>query len=232
MRTKVRSFLTLQVAFAFVVTLCLSGWQLNRGFEKLVERDEFRNRLQQPPLDIHTWQRDDALFRHIELRGTIDQHRMYLVGGNRHAGQTGFWVYALFDTESGRFLVNRGWIAHTGNVQVDPKPPTPVAPMTIHGVIWPKERSSNIPTKIDSDARWPIRLPEANVDVMATRTGAYAQEIRLIADSPGVLEPAPLQMEYATAMHWGYAFQWLLIGVLLVAGYWYFVLRPKDETQE
>lgn len=227
-----KRFLTLQVVFAIIVTVCLSFWQLGRGLEKLEERQVYEARLQEPPINSYQWQTEDALFRHIELRGQLDPQRMFLVEGQRHRGQSGYWVVGVFNTDEGRYLVNRGWIPLSGNVQVKPEPPTPIEPISVRGVLWPKTAQGARTSNIEPRAEWPIRIRELNVDAMAARTGAYAQEIRLVEGSAGTLVAvAPLEMTFATAVHWGYAVQWLVIGTLIGAGYWYFVLRT-DENKD
>ena len=225
-----KRFLTLQVVFAIVVTVCLSIWQLGRGLEKLNEKHVYEARLTEPPVSASQWQAEDSLFRYIELRGQLDPQRMFLVESRRHLGQSGYWVVGVFNTDEGRYLVNRGWIPLSGNVQVKPKPPTPIEPISIRGVLWPKTEQRARRTNIEPSAEWPIRMRELNVDAMAARTGAFAQEIRLVEGSAGTLVAvAPLEMTFATAIHWGYAVQWLVIGTLIGAGYWYFVLRPKED---
>ena len=225
-----KRFLTAQVVFAIIVTICLSYWQLGRGLEKLNEKHVFEARLKEPPISASQWQAEDSVFRHIELRGQLDPQRMFLVEGRRHLGQSGYWVVGVFNTEQGRFLVNRGWTPLSGNVQVKPQPHTPIDTILVHGVLWPRAEQGTSRTNVQPRVEWPILIRDLDVDVMAARTGAYAQEIRLVDGSPGTLvAPAPLVMTFATAIHWGYAVQWLVIGTLIGAGYWYFVLRPKED---
>ena len=214
-----------------LVTICLSVWQFNRGIEKLSERDEFESRLSQPTIDFHQLHQEDSLYRHVELRGSLDQQRMFLVEGQQFQGEAGYWVISILNTDQGRFLVNRGWIPLAGNVYNDPIVETPIHPISIHGVVWPKMRRGSGTTKISSEIEWPARIRELDIDVMAARIGAYAKEIRLVEGSPGTFVPAPLEVSFDTAMHWGYSFQWILIGTLIVAGYWYFVIRPQNDKE-
>ncbi|MCY4656540.1 MAG: SURF1 family protein [Gammaproteobacteria bacterium] len=229
---KDKRFLALQVAFAFIVTICLAIWQFGKGLDTLVEREEHRTRLAQEPLDIYRWQEEPSTYRHIDLRGSFDLQRMFLIEGKAHAGQSGYWVVGVFNTDQGRFLVNRGWVQVQGNVSMHPSFPTPNSPVNIRGVLWPKSEVSPATSRINPNATWPIRVRDLNINAMAARTGAHAHEIRLVAGSAGVLVPVPLETQFKTAMHWGYSAQWLLIGTLILAGFWYFVLRPNHSQQD
>ena len=226
---KGKRVLALQVAFAVLVTICLSVWQFNKGVDSLNQRGEFKTKLSQPPLDMHAWQHKDSTFRHIELRGRFDQTKMFLIENRRYGGESGYWVVGQYDTDYGRFLVNRGWASVGRNVQTFPHVETPTDSITIRGVLWPTQKPERRQRPIDSEVSWPIRLQTLDINLMAARTGAFAQEIRLIDSSPGVLQPAPLQMEFSTNVHFGYAFQWIVIGTLIVAGFWFFVLRRQDN---
>ena len=103
--------LFLQVAFAFLVTICLCIWQVGRGLEKRALNAEYLTRLQQPPLDARNWHAEDSLYRVVEIRGEFDSQRAFVVENKYHNGALGFWVIGVFNSDYGRFLINRGWIA-------------------------------------------------------------------------------------------------------------------------
>ena len=197
----------------------------------MVQSEDHRQRLNQEPLNIHSWRGANNIYRHVELRGRFDSQRMFFVEGQSHQGKSGFLVVGVFDTDQGRFLVNRGWISLAGNTAVDPEVETPIESVNIRGVLWPKSPRIAGARTIDTQVRWPARVRGLDIDAMAARTGAFAQEIRLVQGSEGVLTPAPLAEQFKTAMHFGYALQWLVIGTLILAGYWYFVLRPTSEDE-
>ena len=114
-------------------------------------------------------------------------------------------------------------------VQKDPDIPIPDEMVSIVGIAWPNPviRTSSTPDR----PTWPMRLRDVDIGQMARLTSARAYEMRLDAASDTVLDAAPLRTEFATAMHWGYAAQWQLIGGLVVGGYWFFIIRKDREDQ-
>lgn len=218
--------LTIQVGIAVMVTIALSIWQINRGLDKLNEKHEFEQRISADPIDEESWRQTDFEHRKIQLRGQLDPQRWFIIENRRHQGRAGYWIVQVFNTNSDRYLVNRGWMSVEGLVHIDPNPETPAGTITITGFAWPNPilRTSS---RLEAP-NWPVRMREMEIGQMARLTSARAVEIRLIAGSAGVKTPAPLQREFATAMHWGYAAQWLLIGCLVLGGYWFFTVR-KDK---
>ena len=218
--------LAIQVSIAVLVTIGLSIWQLGRGFEKLEMKDEFVARLNQPALQESAWQASNSEYRKVELRGRFDPHRFFIIENQTNRGRPGYWIIGVFNTERDRYLVNRGWVPIQSLTQLDPDIETPIESLSIIGIVWPNP-VIRAPTSL-AEPNWPVRLREVDISQMARLTSARAQELRLIQESPAVLQAAPLQVEFSTAMHWGYAAQWLLIGALVLGGYWFFTIR-KDK---
>ena len=221
--------LTIQVGIAVIVTIALSIWQIGRGFEKLESKNAFETRLNLPPITEESVSAHDIAYQKIELRGQFDVQRYFLIEDRRHRGQSGYWVIQVFNTEQDRYLVNRGWVSVAAFVHVNPNFDTPNATLSIIGIAWPNPvlRSSQERSQPD----WPMRFRDIDIGQMARLTGARALELRLVEESPGVLQPAPLQVEFSAAIHWGYAAQWLLIGALVLSGYWFFTVRKDKATQ-
>ena len=211
-----------------LVTICLSIWQVGRGFEKLADKDAYELKLSQPAVNESTWSARATDYQKITLRGQFDAQRYFLVENKRHRGRTGFWVVQVFNTEQDRYLVNRGWVAVESSVRLNPTITTPDETLSIIGIAWPNPvfRASQRMPLTD----WPRRVREFDVGQLARQTGARAIEIRLTTDSSGVFEAAPLQVEFSAAMHWGYAAQWLLIGSLVIGGYWFFTIRKEKNS--
>ena len=221
--------LTSQVAIAVLVAVALSIWQLGRGFEKIDARTEYESRLSQPPLGENAWQSDGIEYRKLQLRGRYDPSRYFIVGNRSHQGRPGYWIIGVFNTERDRYLVNRGWVAVQSSIHANPDFETPTETVSILGIVWPNPviRSPTLIAQPD----WPIRLRVHDIGQMARLTASRAQELRLVNESPTVLKAAPLQVEFSAAMHWGYAAQWLLIGALVLGGYWFFTVRKAKEKE-
>ncbi len=218
----------IQVAVATITTICLSIWQVSRGFEKLNLLDTYKSQLAAPPLTNPRLISEKYSYRRVELVGTFDANRSFLIENRQHLGRPGYWVFGVFDTDYGSFLLNRGWVSMGSNRRSNPEFEAPTSQIKVVGVVWPT--STNTMQLYERNDNWPIRMRSLNISRMAQLGTARAQEIRLSANSPGVLIAAPLIVEFGTAKHWGYAFQWLLIGCVIVAGYWYFAIRRALES--
>lgn len=219
--------LAIQVTIAVLTTLGLSTWQVSRGFEKSELRDLYVDRLASAPIALQEFVEGDSYFNKIELVGRFDQQRSFIVAYKRHLGVPGFWVITPFETEIGTFLVNRGWIAMDRTWFHTPVVETPLEQLKLLGVVWPNfpQRST---VGYDGDT-WPKRVNRQNVAKMAEITSAFGDEVRLLPDSEAVLTPIHLTFEQGASTHWSYALQWLVIGAIIVLGYWYFALRRPDE---
>lgn len=223
--------LVAQVSIAVLIAIGLSIWQVSRAIDKMALKDEYESRLQQPELKEAELDRSSADYRKIAIRGRFDPQRHFIIEDRAMQGRPGYWIFGVFNSDSDRYLVNRGWTPALASVRIDPDIEQFETPLTIHAVIWPNEiiRTSTTTTNPD----WPIRLREVDIGLMARMTSARAQEFRLIRASPGVLTPAPLRLDFSTVTHWSYSFQWLLIGALVIGGYWFFTVRkgkgPDDK---
>lgn len=219
--------LAVQVAIAVITALSLSAWQVTRGFEKGELRDLYVDRLATEPITVQEYVEAGSFYRKIELVGRFDQQRSFIVAYKRHLGVPGFWVITPFETEVGTFLVNRGWVAMDKTWFHTPHVETPLEEVHLSGVIWPSTTQRS--TVGYEGETWPKRVNRLNIAKMAEMTSAFGDEVRLLPDSETVLVPIHLTFEQGASTHWSYAFQWLVIGALIVLGYWYFALRRHED---
>ena len=209
-----------------LVSIALSLWQLTKGFEKNSERTEYIARLTEDTIELSEYREQETAYRQLQLRGSYVADRSFVVGYQRHNQLPGHWIVTPFRTEKGTFLVNRGWVPIQQNFREIPEFETPEGTLELTGVIWthrhfPSDKSYDEPT-------WPKRVNRLNIKRMAEITGAVGDEIRLLGDNPGAFTPLQLIVENEPAKHWGYAIQWLLIGGLVVSGYWFFAVRKGE----
>lgn len=220
--------LVVVVVLAVLTTIGLSTWQLLRGLDKQTERTTtVRDITEGIPISVQEYRENESYYQRIQLVGSYDQHHTYVVAFQRHQQLPGFWIITPFHTDYGSFLVNRGWIGVTGSWHALPQFETPKDTITISGVVWPELHS--VKDRAYQDPAWPKRVNRMNIQTMAAQTNAFADEIRLVYDSPSVLTPIKLHLNQSSpALHWGYAFQWLVIGALIVGAYWFFAVRRGD----
>lgn len=218
-------FLAFQVGLAVLVTIGLSIWQFNRGLSKLEDKRNFEILMSQSSIEEQEWLQTPQDFAPVKLKGSLDPTRYYLIANKQHQGRQGYWIVSVLNTQHDRYLVNRGWVSVQSNIHKPPIIEPIVDTVEVIGSRWPNDIKRQ--TTLDTPGEWPIQLREVDIGRMARLTGSRAEEIRLKCCSPVVFQAAPPRIEYATAIHWSYAAQWIVIGLLVLGGYWFFTLRKK-----
>ena len=201
--------LTLQAGLALAIVVALAVWQFARGLEKTALADARLERLRAAPVDAAQWSAAVPDFTRVRLTGRYDAERHFLVAAPRGPAAQ---VVTPLHTPSGTFLVNRGWLPN-----VDAAFDTPAERVTLTGVAWPA--SAPAAQQQAWPQQWPKVLRRWNLAGMAAAAGAVEREIRLPADSVGVLRAATLAWDYSPGTHWSYTVQWLLLGTAVVVGY-------------
>ena len=219
--------LAVVVIVVALATVGLSTWQFLRGLEKQNERTTTVQQITEGEvITVNDYQENESYYKRIQLSGNYDQNHTYVVAFQRHEQLPGFWIVTPFHTDYGSFLVNRGWIGSLRTYHELPEFTTPEEFLTISGVVWPE--LNTVSDKSYQSRDWPKRVSRMDIDLMAEQTGAYADEIRLVHDSPSVLTPIRLHLSQSSpALHWGYACQWLVIGALIVSAYWFFAIKRR-----
>ena len=225
--------LTLQAAAALVTVITLASWQFSRALEKTALRDARLQMLRAEPTPATAFAPGIANFTRLSLTGRYDAERQFFVV-NRPRGRR--QVVAPFVTASGVFLVNRGWMPPSGNGAA-PAVETPSGAVTLVGVVWPAKPLSPMLAQAPWPEGWPkqvrgldpVRMSAA---IERDHANVHAAEIRLEPNSPGVFQAASLAWDYSPGTHWGYAVQWLLIGVVVGGGYVILGKRRARQQRE
>ena len=206
--------LTLQVVVALVTTMALSTWQISRALEKTTLSNAYEERLRAEPVDGSQYSAETPDFTRLALTGRYDPERMFLVSAQPRArGRT---VVSVLTTDSGAFLVNRGWTLRSPTKSA---PETPTGRVSLVGMAWPEIAVlPGIREETWPDG-WPKTARAVNAERMAEAAGAHPREVRLEAGGAGVFRAAPVDWDYSPGQHWSYAVQWLLIGTAVGVGY-------------
>ena len=206
----------------FVVTLLpvvtgLGLWQLERAEEKRRFEEAYLDRLASLPVVPGEKLVD---FQRLRLAGRFEQDRDFLLDNQTWQGQVGYGVISSFLTSDGqRWLVNRGFLAGGNDRERLPAVQTPLEPAVIVGVVWPELGLLPMFAEDLWAAGWPKRIQRFEVARMAALLAdARPVEIRLEAGQPGVLTPAPLEMNMPETKHTGYAVQWFGLAAALAIG--------------
>ena len=206
--------LTLQVAAALVTTAGLATWQITRALDKMALANARDVRLRAEPVDAARYAPRMPDFTRLALTGRYDPERLFFVAERPRA--RGADVVSVLTTDTGSFLVNRGWTLRSPSLAA---PETPNGVVSVVGVVWPTTPASGAFGQQAWAEGWPKTARVVDPERMAEATGAHAREIRLESGSAGVFRAASLAWDYEPGMHWSYAVQWLLIGLGVGVGY-------------
>ena len=207
----------MQVAAALITVVALASWQFSRALEKTALRDARLQRLFAEPTSAAEYTHETPDFTRLSLVGRYDVERQFFVA-DRPGGS--LQVVAPFVTGNGVFLVNRGWVPPAG--RQPPAVATPAGEVVLVGVVWPTKPLAPMLAKAPWPEGWPKQvrgLQPARMAAAIERADVHQVEVRLEADGPGAFRAASLALDYSPGTHWGYAAQWLLIGVAIVVGY-------------
>lgn len=238
--TRTGAVSTVAALLVGVLFFKLGLWQLSRADEKTAIVQSHRAATELPPLEmLPANDVNSVLYRRVKLRGKFDVQRQFLLDNRTLGGQAGFEVITPFFLGDGSYLlVNRGWIGHNGDRQVqlsDDKSTDQGLPELLQGTVVTPSRGILLGDSVPDSGitKWPVivqfidyetiaakldKIPAMDAVIIAAdgQTGNYAYNWKPIGSGAQI--------------HLGYAFQWFAMLLALVALYLYLmVFRQKDD---
>ena len=220
--------LTLFSGFFVIVFLILAFWQATKGIEKerLETKFEASLKLEPKPLTNMSKQWDS-----ISLEGSFDFSKEILIDNKILSGKKGYTVLTPFtpeDKEFSTFLVDRGWAQHpytrsNANNRIRE---------VIRGVTYIPEKNFVVGTNLASE-NWPRVVQQKDIPFLESIYGGKLEGhlIKLEPANPNTLAYVSLiPSKISSTKHFGYAFQWLLMAVVLAFVFIKF-LNNKDHEQ-
>ena len=216
--------LTVFVIFLFPVLLRLGFWQLDRASEKRDLESRWLEQQAQPVLDVFKLNEksDKEAFRRVRVTGRFLLEKYWLQENQVNNGSLGYQVVMLFKTQSNQYLaVDRGWVSGSPLRDFIPEINTPEKEISLSGMLVIPSDSKLIRESEISVKRWPHKILEIDLDVMASQYGKriFHKLLRLDADSQGALVVNWKPINMAPEKHLGYAFQWFALSFALVVLY-------------
>ena len=206
----------------------LGFWQLERAAEKQALEDGYFDRMGMlpviPPARLDAGSKDPlatTAFLRVKLAGHYEADRHFLLDNQIRKGVPGYGVISSFRHADGRrFLINRGFMAATGERSTLPEVPTPEADVVLIGALWPDLGLLPLLKEDLWPATWPKRVQRRNLARMADQLhNAVALEVRLERGQPGVFVAPRVDSVVSPAKHLGYAVQWFGLALVLVVGF-------------
>lgn len=205
------------------IFLRLGWWQWHKADQVQAQVQAFAARSQLPPLRLSgaPVQPDDTDNRAVTVRGTYEPQAQFLLDNQQENDQPGVHVITPLRIEGSetRVLVDRGWIGWGASRAVLPRADAPGGLVEVHGLAHLPSHTKRlwVSDELGSSPQLQTRL---DLERYRTETGVAVQPIVILQDphdaDDGLVRrwPAP---EDKTTMHRGYAVQWLLITLALVA---------------
>lgn len=224
--------LTVAALLVFGGTFSLGQWQLRRAAQKEALVAAIESKSSEPilsNLDLRNFKNaSDAIHRQATLKGIWQSEHTVFLDNRPMNGKTGFVVVTplVLDGSSYVILVQRGWVPRdfTDRTRL-PNVITPMGPVTVRGRIAPSPSKLYEFKGVESGRiRQNIDLPVFSGEI---RTPLMAVSmLQMGAASEGLLRDWAVP-NLGVDKHYGYAFQWFSLSVLVLVLYvWFQVIRP------
>lgn len=236
---------TLAALLAMAVTVSLGRWQLARAAQKEALQAAIDTQTSYPPLDMTGFLAIEdvasEMHRRVRLRGLwLANQTVWLDNRQMQGGTPGFYVLTPLALEGSQqtLMVQRGWVQRNfvDRAQLSPIA-TPAGIVEVTGQIAPPPaqllelgakaaqdappRSSPIRQNLLLDAfRSETGLP-LRTDMTLLQTGAASEGLQRDWPAPAL----------GVAKHYGYAFQWFGLALLVAILYvWFQFLVPRRRA--
>jgi len=213
------------------VFVSLGFWQLGRASEKVAAQKHFNDDVSYMLLSDEMPLRD---FQPIRATGHYIDNRQILIDNMISNGRLGYFVLSAFEYAPDKplLMVNRGWIAATGDRNVLPAIPPVEGTSEIRG------RSGRLPRvgirpgeAFDDSDGWPKLASFPELPELANALGRELLPFVLLLDPD---ESVTLVRDWqprerGPMMHYGYAFQWFaMAATVLIILVWQFKKRRNN----
>ena len=204
------------------VGIHLALWQTNRAQQKQQIADAVSERATAAPIQVgaELLNADSVEYRTVEARGLFDTRGLVFLDNRVNKGRAGYEVVMPLRLEGTdmHLLVNRGWIAGTGDRQRLPSVRTPQGLVTVTGIaVIPGTKMYELSESAIEGRVW----QNLSVERYATNTGYKIQPIlaRQTGETPDGLIRDWTISDRAIDVHRSYAFQWYALAALVFVVY-------------
>jgi surfeit locus 1 family protein len=224
---------TLAAAAAIALTLALANWQVGRAHEKEAVAARLELRAKDPPLWLTAAEvkAQDIEWRRVTARGRFEPAHAVLIDNRVRGGVAGYHVVMPLALEGGNryVLINRGWVAGTGERSRLPEIRTPAGTVEVTGLaVVPSRRFLELAPAAIEGKVWQNLTLDRYRDAVGIPLQPFVIRQDSSLDDGLVREWDPPDLGVNT--HYGYAFQWLALGATVLVIY--LVTHVKRRPQE
>lgn len=211
----------------------LGLWQTGRAQEKQQIADAMARRATAPAIHVggELLRVDDVMFRTVEATGRFDPDGLVLLDNRVHKGRVGFEVVMPLRIAGAdlHLLVNRGWIAGTGDRRRLPEVATPKGDVAVIGfAVVPGQNVYELSAEAIEGRVW----QNLSIERYAAHTKYKVQPV-LVRQSndlqDGLVRDWAIS-DRAINVHRSYAFQWYALAGLVLIVYLVMSLR-RDASK-
>ncbi|KKO44577.1 hypothetical protein WG68_14860 [Arsukibacterium ikkense] len=214
---KVWLLITLTV---FAILIKLGYWQLQRAAEKTIQISQLEQLQQQGAINWHqlavlsATEADGVLFAG---EGRWLEPYVWLLDNQIVDGKVGYDVVipVQFTEKSRLLLVNLGWVAAGSNRAVLPELVIP-AQLQLNGLIRSKVGGFRLGPNTEGEG-WPQRIQQPELKQMLAQLPRPAFELLLYQQGSSPFLPHYQAVVMPPEKHHGYAFQWFMLAVAVIA---------------
>ena len=213
---------TLLAIAGIAAGIYLGLWQTGRAQQKQIVADAMAQRAMAPAIHIgaNLLKAEDLEYRSVEARGYFDPRGMVYLDNRVYKGRAGYEVIMplRIDGTDVHLLVNRGWIAGTGDRQRLPEVRTSEEQVTVSGVaVIPGTMMYELSEAAVEGKVW----QNVSIERYSARSGYRVHPVLVrqtndVAD--GLIRDWTVS-DRAINVHRSYAFQWYALAVLVLVVY-------------
>jgi len=219
------------------IFVSLGLWQLDRAEQKRSVQEHMFENMQQDQFELLSEPQATAemMFRKVELSGQFEANH-YLLDNRIWRGQVGYDVLTPFRYSGGMVLVNRGWIASTGDRTQLPEFPTAGGKLRLVGVLaGPPGKLLELDASARLDIRqrsWPQLVQQVDIARMSEQLGYTMAPlmVHLEAGSPHGFTHDWKPYVDKPQKSISYAIQWFSFATILIL--LFFVLNIKRVKED
>lgn len=215
---------TLVTIVLLALLLNLGAWQIRRAEFKqdLIDRYENRSEQASPDLESLVQLGQNSMDYPIEIRGELDNSKVFLLDNRTHLGQPGFQLISPLHTQGRIILVNRGWVPMGRTRDDTPHFPKPEGTVTIKGHTHvPNPDYFVLQEDSYANVKWPFIIQKIDLAQTATLFDKPLAPF-IIREAPDD-NPEFVREWHSNPMgpekHYGYAVQWFALAIALITIY-------------
>jgi cytochrome oxidase assembly protein ShyY1 len=230
---------TILILVAFVA---LGVWQIDRAHEKEQIISAQKRAAKAPPVNLGHWLAAgkplSALYlHHVSAAGQVMKAHVLLQDDQTRHNQVGYhlWVPVKLNTSGRVVLINRGWLPERGDRRLPKRLPTMPDSGVFTGVLRHLPRSGlNTNASGCSRGGWPkiVLYPRHSNLTCLFSQPLLDGIVRLDNGSPGALGGLgykPAQHGLSPIRHYGYAFQWFVMGIAMLVIYIVLNIHHRED---